>query len=174
MMILRVFPTYPKKKSGCSYCDKEGEKTVFRDKPAIVIIWKIGKFPVKKYYHPGCALEALQSFYEEWFTQSSPGHTKIGRPIKSLDPPRYRRLKALQRYHKKQGNEDRVEELEVEIQALEKTAQEKKTEPSLIQERRKETSSRVEEAIPPELAEVLEGWEGGEKAFPRPNERSYG
>ena len=118
MMILRVFPTYPKKKSGCNYCDREGEKTVLRDEPAIVIIWKIGKFPVKKYYHPDCALEALQSFYEEWFAKFSPQHSTIGRPIKSLNPPRYRRLKALQRYHRKQRHEDRVGELEKEIQSL--------------------------------------------------------
>lgn len=43
---------------------------------------------------------------------------KRGRPPKSNHPKLYRKLMALKRYHKKAGNEDRVQELQMEIEAL--------------------------------------------------------
>lgn len=165
MMFLRMFPTFAKRLCTCGYCE---EKNLFRDSPVIAIFWRIGSFPVKKYYHPECGISAMETFINEYFEEhDAPSINKpLGRPQKSPNPIEYRKLKALQRYHKKQGHGERVKELEVEIQVLLKVTQ-RKVEPESVQiEEREEPLSKEEEA----LAQVQQTWEGGEKAFPRPGE----
>jgi len=166
MMILRVFPAYAKKRCSCNYCDTEDEKSITKDEPVVVIVWKVGRFLQKRYYHPSCALGALQFFFEDWFDSFTPGHTKIGRPQKTSNPKQYRRLMARLRYHKKQGNKDEVKEIKEEIRVLLETTQEEKEETVQVQERKEPLSE--EEKV---LSQIAQAWEGGEKAFPRPNER---
>ena len=44
---------------------------------------------------------------------------KQGRPVKSSNPPLYRKLKALQRWHKKASHPEEVEKLERRIKEIE-------------------------------------------------------
>ena len=72
-------------------------------------------------YHYDCYIidyvERIRRSALYWQGQQVPPKKK-GRPVKSSNPKEYRRLKALQRYHRKAGNEDRVVELEARLEEL--------------------------------------------------------
>lgn len=69
-------------------------------------------------FHPMCYSkwneEKFVQRFLEWKRQQVPPK-KRGRPRKHADPKMVNRLKALQRYHEKAGNEARVKELEAKL-----------------------------------------------------------
>ncbi len=124
-----VHPEYMKRDHTCIKCGG----SLPRGSEGIKVGMKLGAYWTSwKYYHLECFISQLHQYCLDWFGTHS-YHSKLGRKKKASQPiigTRYgkpvqtevqkeiRRLKALQRYHKKQGHLDRVDELEKEIQSL--------------------------------------------------------
>jgi len=105
-------PTYLKRSGICKECGH----TIEKNTPCIQMKFKFGEHWNPQHFHLACAVAKL----EHWFVMNPPTtDSTCGRRRKSIFNVKRRKLISLQIYHKKQGNTKRVEELEMQIKALE-------------------------------------------------------
>jgi len=109
---------YVKKEQICRHC----KTTIERGEEAVVERWKTPSGAlIPLVVHTVCFIPWKEDLFNRLWVKWKEGSTprkKIGRPLKSSNPKEYRRLMALQRYHKKGGNLARVEELAKKIEEI--------------------------------------------------------
>ena len=100
----------------CRQC----EEIIRKEEHQVHITFKGSRgYWIHLYYHQNCYLEYLNWFISVWFEEHPSVQKKMGRrPVITYDREKRRRLMALYRYHREQGNTDRMETIEHEITQL--------------------------------------------------------